>query len=96
MSKLNTFRYNANTIHAVTGSSSGLLLNMVSLWFEAVEVTEAEVVAEEVAEAELASGCGCCPGLLLVKLAAVCCKLVNSASTSDEAVEDDLRLQEVE
>jgi hypothetical protein len=48
-----------NVIHAVTGSSSGLLVNMVSLWFEAVEVTEAEVVAEEAAEAGEASGCGC-------------------------------------
>ena len=48
-----------NVIHAVTGSSSGLLVNMVSLWFEAVEVTEAEVVAEEAAVAGEASGCGC-------------------------------------
>ena len=59
-------------LHAVTGSSSGLLLlNIVSLWFEAVEVTEAEVVAA--AAAAGASGCGCWPELL-VKLAAVCCK----------------------
>ena len=56
-------------LHAVTGSSSGLLLlNIVSLWFGAVEVTEAEVVA-----AAGASGCGCWPEL--VKLAAVCCNV---------------------
>ena len=58
-------------LHAVTGSSSGLLLlNIVSLWFGAVEVTEAEVVAA----AAGASGCGCWPELL-VKLAAVCCNV---------------------
>ena len=71
---IETSQKSQNVIHAVTGSSSGLLVNMVSLWFEAVEVTEAEVVAEDAAEAGEASGCGCWPVLVLVKLAAVCCK----------------------